>query len=185
VDDSDLSLTIKLIQFEAQHVVKNFKFGVLYCKKDQVLEDEMFLNGKCNPSFVVACFLAFLITETGSEDFEEFLDFLGERIVLQGWKQFRGGLDVSSEFFFELPFSQGAYYLLVSANTTGKHSVYTQHSGMEVMFHVSTLLPFTPGDQQQVERKRHLGNDIIMIIFVEGDQKINPVVFRTQFIRKY
>ena len=34
-----------------------------------------------------------------------------------------------------------------------------------MMFHVSTLLPFFPADPQQVERKRHIGNDLVVIIF--------------------
>ena len=37
------------------------------------------------------------------------------------------------------------------------------------MFHVSTLLPFIPGDRQQLERKRHIGNDIVVIVFQESD----------------
>ncbi len=36
--------------------------------------------------------------------------------------------------------------------STGTHSVYTQWNGMEIMFHVSTLLPYTPGDHQQVRK---------------------------------
>lgn len=33
-------------------------------------------------------------TEHGSEEFEEFLQLLGQRIKLRGWERFRGGLDV-------------------------------------------------------------------------------------------
>lgn len=33
-------------------------------------------------------------TEYGSENFEEFLSVLGEKIRLKGWERFRGGLDV-------------------------------------------------------------------------------------------
>lgn len=33
------------------------------------------------------------------------------------------------------------------------------------MFHVSTLLPFTPTNRKQLLRKRHIGNDIVTIIF--------------------
>lgn len=32
--------------------------------------------------------------EHGSEEFEAFLQLLGERITLKGWERFRGGLDV-------------------------------------------------------------------------------------------
>ena len=71
---------------------------------------------------------------SGSTQYEEFLDFLGERILLKGWKNFRGGLDVKS-------------------GTTGTHSIHTVHDKYEIMFHVSTLLPFKPNDPQQLERK--------------------------------
>jgi hypothetical protein len=32
----------------------------------------------------------------GSVEFNRFLDLLGDRIDLQGWKNFRGGLDIRS-----------------------------------------------------------------------------------------
>ena len=41
------------------------------------------------------------------------------------------------------------YFLLV-ADTTGVHSVYTEFRDSEIMFHVSTLLPHTPSNKQQV-----------------------------------
>lgn len=36
-------------------------------------------------------------TEFGSENFEEFLAILGEKIRLRGWERFRGGLDVKGK----------------------------------------------------------------------------------------
>lgn len=33
-------------------------------------------------------------SEYGSEDFEEFLGVLGEKIQLKSWERYRGGLDV-------------------------------------------------------------------------------------------
>lgn len=50
---------------------------------------------------------------------------------------------------------------------TGRHSVYTMYEGHEIMFHVSTMLPFSKDNRQQVERKRHIGNDIVNIVFLE------------------
>ncbi len=50
-------------------------------------------------------------------------------------------------------------------DSTGLYSVYTEHSGNEVMFHVSTLLPFTPNNRQQLPRKRYIGNDIVTVVF--------------------
>ncbi len=76
------------------------------------------------------------------------------------------------------------------------------------MFHVSTLLQYFPADpqqvmqqagvplflprplrvshsQNQVERKRHLGNDVVLIVFRERGQNapFNPRVIRSQFNR--
>jgi hypothetical protein len=52
------------------------------------------------------------------------------------------------------------------------------------MFHVSTLLPFFPEDPQQVERKRHLGNDVVIVIFREGpNDPFTPLIIRSQFNR--
>jgi hypothetical protein len=51
---------------------------------------------------------------------------------------------------------------------TGRHSIYTEFQGLEIMFHVATYIPFTPEDRQQVERKRHIGNDIVVIVFRDG-----------------
>lgn len=35
---------------------------------------------------------------TVSEEFERFLELLGEKIKLKGWQKYRGGLDVKSKF---------------------------------------------------------------------------------------
>jgi len=51
------------------------------------------------------------------------------------------------------------------------------------MFHVSVLLPFTANEEQQVSRKRHLGNDIVLILFFESDcsLKFDPRIIRSVF----
>ncbi|KCV70011.1 hypothetical protein H696_03478 [Fonticula alba] len=51
------------------------------------------------------------------------------------------------------------------------------------MFHVSTLLPYNPSDPQQIQRKRHIGNDVCLIIFHEGDPAVgfDPTTLRSQF----
>jgi len=95
-------------------------------------------------------------------DFAEFLNVLGDSIELRGWKYFRGGLDVKSD-------------------TTGTHSVFTKWNDYEIMFHVAPLLPFDSADSQRVERKRHIGNDIVVLIFKEGQSPINPAAFQSHF----
>lgn len=75
---------------------------------------------------------------------------------------------------------------------TGKCSVYTVYEGHEIMFHVSTLLPYSRDNRQQVERKRHIGNDIVNIVFIDMDEddqnemahaQFNPTCIKSQFTR--
>lgn len=37
-----------------------------------------------------------------------------------------------------------------AADSTGTHSLYTTYQDYEIMFHVSTMLPYTPNNRQQV-----------------------------------
>ncbi|NXG42374.1 RPGP2 protein, partial [Psilopogon haemacephalus] len=102
-----------------------------------------------------------------SAAFKSFLSFLGDTITLQDFKGFRGGLDVSH-------------------GQTGAESVYTVFRDREIMFHVSTKLPFTEGDaQQQLQRKRHIGNDIVAIIFQEENTPFVPDMIASNFLHAY
>ncbi|XP_077824047.1 GTPase-activating Rap/Ran-GAP domain-like protein 3 isoform X10 [Macaca mulatta] len=103
--------------------------------------------------------------EIGSEPFQKFLNLLGDTITLKGWTGYRGGLDTKND-------------------TTGIHSVYTVYQGHEIMFHVSTMLPYSKENKQQVERKRHIGNDIVTIVFQEGEESspaFKPSMIRSHF----
>lgn len=84
-----------------------------------------------------------------SEGFLTFMNWLGKHIKLKGYAGFKGGLDVEH-------------------NTTGTHSYVTSSHGFDIMFHVSTELPFSDVNPQQVERKRHIGNDVVVIVYQDG-----------------
>ncbi|XP_066594271.1 GTPase-activating Rap/Ran-GAP domain-like protein 3 isoform X2 [Prorops nasuta] len=106
-----------------------------------------------------------LSNEKGSSGFERFLEILGERIRLKGWDKYRGGLDVKGDM-------------------TGKDSYYTVYAGHEVMYHVSTMLPYSKDNPQQLERKRHIGNDIVNIIYADDPsvlETFNPNSIKSQF----
>ncbi|XP_054016095.1 GTPase-activating Rap/Ran-GAP domain-like protein 3 isoform X1 [Hylaeus anthracinus] len=106
-----------------------------------------------------------LSNEKGSPGFESFLEILGERIQLKNWDKYRGGLDVKGDM-------------------TGKESYYTVYAGHEVMYHVSTMLPYSKDNPQQLERKRHIGNDIVNIVYTDDPDAIdvfNPNCIRSQF----
>ncbi|XP_042582385.1 rap1 GTPase-activating protein 1-like isoform X5 [Cyprinus carpio] len=101
-----------------------------------------------------------------SPAFVEFLEFLGEKIELHDFKGFRGGLDVAH-------------------GQTGIESVYHNFHNKEIMFHVSTKLPYTEGDSQQLQRKRHIGNDIVAIVFQEENTPFVPDMIASNFLHAY
>uniref|UniRef100_A0A669BRG8 RAP1 GTPase activating protein n=1 Tax=Oreochromis niloticus TaxID=8128 RepID=A0A669BRG8_ORENI len=101
-----------------------------------------------------------------SPAFVEFLEFLGHKIELHDFKGFRGGLDVTH-------------------GQTGTESVYTNFHNKEIMFHVSTKLPYTEGDSQQLQRKRHIGNDIVAIVFQEENTPFVPDMIQSNFLHAY
>ncbi|KAL1467157.1 hypothetical protein MTO96_042358 [Rhipicephalus appendiculatus] len=86
--------------------------------------------------------------ETAGPAFEEFLEMLGHKVRLKGFQNYRAGLDNKTD-------------------TTGLYSVYSTYEDCEIMFHVSTMLPYTPSNKQQLLRKRHIGNDIVTLVFQE------------------
>lgn len=101
--------------------------------------------------------------QNASPEFEEFLTLLGEKVTLKDFGGYSGGLDTSRD-------------------STGTHSIYTKFNGYEIMFHVSTLLPYNEGCEQQLERKRHIGNDVVLIVFQNGsDEPYSPDTVTTHF----
>ena len=60
--------------------------------------------------------------------------------------------DAVSEFTRPLLTPHTSRLLLCTADSTGTHSLYTTYKDYEIMFHVSTLLPYTPNNKQQVNR---------------------------------
>eukprot|EP00005_Dracoamoeba_jomungandri_P013712 CAMPEP_0174266098 /NCGR_PEP_ID=MMETSP0439-20130205/28907_1 /TAXON_ID=0 /ORGANISM="Stereomyxa ramosa, Strain Chinc5" /LENGTH=378 /DNA_ID=CAMNT_0015352865 /DNA_START=1794 /DNA_END=2930 /DNA_ORIENTATION=+ len=110
-----------------------------------------------------------------SQSFQSFLNLIGQQIELLGWKGYSGGLD--NEY-----------------GSTGKYSLFTTlqpsstlEATINFMFHVSTMLPHHPTDIQQVEKKRHLGNDVVVIVFKDKDKEnkepkpFDPSVIKSHF----
>ena len=53
------------------------------------------------------------------------------------------------------------------------------------MFHVSTFLPHSEKDQQYVERKRHIGNDRVAIIFQDCDTPFSPKIIKSKLLHVF
>ncbi|XP_031624591.1 signal-induced proliferation-associated 1-like protein 2 isoform X2 [Contarinia nasturtii] len=101
--------------------------------------------------------------EEAGPAFTEFLQTIGKTVCLKGFDHYKAGLDNKTD-------------------STGTHSLYATYQDCEIMFHVSTMLPFTPNNRQQLLRKRHIGNDIVTIVFQEpGSMPFTPKNIRSQF----
>ena len=68
---------------------------------------------------------------------------------------------------------------------TGEESVFEVYQDKEIMFHVSTLLPYSKTDSQQLERKRHIGNDIVTIIFQDENTPFAPDMIASNFLHSF
>ncbi|XP_068097797.1 rap1 GTPase-activating protein 1 isoform X3 [Hyperolius riggenbachi] len=137
-----------IVSFDEHVISNNFKFGVIYQKPGQTTEEELFSTIQESAAFV------------------EFLELLGERVLLHDFKGFRGGLDVTH-------------------GQTGTESVYCNFRSKEIMFHISTKLPYTEGDAQQLQRKRHIGNDIVAIVFQDKNTPFVPDMIASNFLHAY
>ncbi|XP_048526218.1 uncharacterized protein LOC109533435 [Dendroctonus ponderosae] len=99
--------------------------------------------------------------------FEEFLQVLGEKVRLRGFDRYKGGLDTVHDL-------------------TGLYSIYTNWRNIEIMFHVSTLLPYESHDPQKLQRKRHIGNDIVCVVFLEADNtSFSPACIKSHFLHTF
>ncbi|KAM4603434.1 signal-induced proliferation-associated 1-like protein 2 isoform 2-T2 [Polymixia lowei] len=101
--------------------------------------------------------------EKASPALENFLELLGQTVRLKGFTKYRAQLDTQTD-------------------STGTHSLYTSYKDYELMFHVSTMLPHMPNNRQQLLRKRHIGNDIVTVVFQEpGALPFTPKNIRSHF----
>ena len=101
-----------------------------------------------------------------SQAMDEFLDMLGQRIDLNQHEGYKGGLDTVH-------------------GQTGQYSVYQVFHNREIMFHISTLLPYSEVDKQQLQRKRHIGNDIVAVVFQENNTPFSPNIIASNFLHAY
>ena len=65
--------------------------------------------------------------------------------------------------------------------TTGVTAPYYANSIMEVIFHEITSMPTAPNDNQQIHKKRHVGNDIVHIVYSEDTSDYAPTTITSQF----
>jgi hypothetical protein len=154
-----------MLQWERGSVQKAFKFGVVYVANGQKTEDAFYSN------------------ERGSEEFRLFLARLGNVIALKGHPGYRAGLNVTHNLtgflsvYNTVTFNEDGEFLydLTSNPSLEDKDHATLKFQLEIMFHVSTFLPFSPENPQQLHRKRHIGNDVCVVVFKGFCQKKNSL----------
>ncbi|XP_015346400.1 tuberin isoform X5 [Marmota marmota marmota] len=108
--------------------------------------------------------LAILSNEHGSYRYTEFLTGLGRLIELkdcQPDKVYLGGLDVCGE--------------------DGQFTYCWHDDIMQAVFHIATLMPTKDVDKHRCDKKRHLGNDFVSIIYNDSGEDFKLGTIKGQF----
>src|SRR5690606_23516267 len=118
--------------------------GVILVKENQFDEHEILSN------------------EQYGQDFEDFLDILGEKISLLNWKGYSGDMNTTNNYH-------------------GEYSRYTRFRHFEIMFHVGPYIKDS-GEENCLSRKRLIGNDIATIVYLEKGAKFKPPCISGDFL---
>ncbi|KAM6299277.1 tuberin [Aegotheles albertisi] len=108
--------------------------------------------------------IAILSNEHGSYRYTEFLTGLGKLIELkdcQPDKIYLGGLDVCGE--------------------DGQFTYCWHDDIMQAIFHIATLMPTKDLDKYRCNKKRHLGNDFVSIIYNDSGEDFKLGTIKGQF----
>nr|XP_008122173.1 PREDICTED: tuberin [Anolis carolinensis] len=108
--------------------------------------------------------LAILSNEHGSYRYTEFLTGLGKLVELkdcQPDKIYLGGLDVGGE--------------------DGQFTYCWHDDIMQAIFHIATLMPTKDLDKYRCNKKRHLGNDFVSIVYNDSGEDFKLGTIKGQF----
>lgn len=96
-----------------------------------------------------------------STKFDYFLNIIGHRVQLKDYTGWSAGLDRKGIFLFVIINNNNTNNNVIGGDS-GEY-IYTNTWHEHVLaYHVSTLIPSKVGDKQQVQRKRHIGNGILI-----------------------
>jgi len=98
-----------------------------------------------------------------SSHFKSFLGSIGSLVDLTTHQFFNGKLDSSPEL------SNGRYHLFFMSER------------FELMYHVAPLIPTDHINEQQIYKKRHIGNDNVHIVWSENEIDYDPQTISSQF----
>ncbi|CAK4523009.1 unnamed protein product [Aphanomyces euteiches] len=100
----------------------------------------------------------------GSTEYQHFLADLGWEIELATHRGFVGGLDANPKSL-----------------SNGTKTIYYSTSTSELIFHVVTMMPTKESDPQQIDKKRHVGNDYVHIVWSDNFRAYNQTTITSNF----
>jgi hypothetical protein len=146
---ADINAVSYFQNFVSQCIQTNYKFGLLYMMEGQTTEQELYTNCK------------------ESEQFQDFLKLIGRRVNMELHSGYSGGLHNNSgllSVISKVHVSVSSGRLLPNYNEAEAEDP-TRAASINIMWHVSTMLPITNDGEGHLHRKRHIGNDIVVVIF--------------------
>lgn len=104
-----------------------------------------------------------LRNKKGSAAYHQFLSGLGKFNRLRDLREvYTGGLDTSQDL-------------------DGDYALFFEDEGSQIVFHVTTLMPNSETDPACTSKKRHIGNDYILIVFNESGSDYEFRAIPSQF----
>jgi hypothetical protein len=104
-----------------------------------------------------------LKSESSSDRFEKFVHTLGWNVNLFEHTGFKGGLDGRKTL------------------STGTYTPFYADYKQELIFHCPSMMPTNLKDEQQLHKKRHVGNDHVKIIWSESTRDYGRETITSQF----
>lgn len=134
-----------LSSFDRIPIVDSHKVGILYIGPNQKDEIEVLAN------------------KSGSRDYQNFLEGIGQFIRLKGSRDiYVGGLDTEN-------------------NVDGEYGIFWSDEISHLIFHTTTLMPNNANDKYFDLKKRHIGNNYVNIFFDESGLPFNFNLIKSQF----
>ncbi|GAM19208.1 hypothetical protein SAMD00019534_023830 [Acytostelium subglobosum LB1] len=105
----------------------------------------------------------FLANTKGSPRYQQFLNGLGEKVrISERIDVYPGGLDRNGK-------------------SDGDVTIHWRDRISQIVFHVTTMMPNHDNDKMFTNKKRHIGNDYVNIIFSDSGDDFNPQLISGQF----
>ena len=131
----------------------------MYVAEGQTKEEQILQNTHGSPHYFKVCEITTLIINCF-----KFLQQLGDFVSLSEQKnKYTGGLDSSESL------SDGEYALLYKDEVS------------HMIFHVATLMPNTINDVKFNNKKKHIGNDYITIVYSDYDHPFDTSILSVRF----